>query len=116
MPVLSVRQFAPLMRQRLTVAPFSSYNTYGEPSYGSAVTYQCALIGDMKLIRNAQGQEVPSKQTAYLMSNAAITPEDYVTLSTDDVGSTESFALHPVILAVGRYPFVAGNFASVLYF
>ena len=32
-----------------------------------------------------------------------------------DTGSTEGYALSPPILAVGRYPFLAGQFCTVLY-
>lgn len=109
MPI-SVRAFAPLMRQRVTVTPLTGYDAFGRPTYGTAVVYQAAVVGKMRLVRDAAGQQVPSRQTVYLMSNAAVRPEDKVTLSTGDVGSTESYAINPPILAVGRYPFTAGQF------
>ena len=115
MPTPSVRQFAPLMRQRVVVKPFASYDGYGAASYGAAVTYQAAVVGEVKLVRTAQGQEVPSQQTVYLMSNAAVRPQDQITLSTGDVWSTESYAINPKILAVGRYPFTAGQFCTAIY-
>jgi hypothetical protein len=39
-----------------------------------------------------------------------ILPDARVTLSTGDVGSTESWALTPKILATGRYPDETGKF------
>ena len=114
MGFVNVRLFAPLMRQRVLIAPLTSYGTYGEPAYGADVSYQCAVVGEQKMIDQPHGQEVPSEQAVYLMSAAAIRPEDRITLSTGDVGSTESFAINPKILAVERYPFLAGQFATVL--
>lgn len=115
MAIVSVRAFGPLMTQRVTVKPSAGYDSYGNPSYGTGVVYQCAVIGEMKMVRTAKGQEAPSKQAVYLMSAAAVRPEDQVTLSTGDVASTEGYAINPPILAVGRYPFTAGQFLTVLY-
>jgi hypothetical protein len=114
MGVPTVRAFAPLMRQRVSIEPCSTYDSYGAPSYGTAVVYQCAVVGEMKMIMKADGQEVPSKQAVYLMSNAAVRPEDRITLSTGDVGSTESYAINPAIVAIERYPFTAGQFVTVV--
>lgn len=115
MPILSVRQFAPLMRQRVTIAPKTGSDSFGEETYGAAVTYQCAVVGEMRMVMDQHGQQAPSRQTCYLMSNAAVRPEDLITLSTGDVGSTESYAINPLILAVGRFPFLAGQYATVIY-
>ena len=114
MPVVTVRAFEKLMTQTVTIAPFSSYDDYGAPSFGTAVSYRAAVVGETKRVVNAQGNEVPSQQAIYLMSAAAIRPEDRVTLSTGDVGSTESFAINPRIVAVERYPFLRGQFATVV--
>lgn len=114
MTVVNVRQFASLMTQTVSIAPKTGYDAYGKPTYGSDVTYKAAVVGEMKLVRDTRGQQVPSKQQVYLMSNAAVRPEDRITLSTGDVGSTESFAIIPPIVAVGRYPFVAGQFVTVV--
>ncbi len=114
MPVPSVRAFARLMQQSVSVEPWISYDDTGEATYDTAVVYQCAVVGEMKVVRNAGGQEVPSSQQIYLMSNASLRPEDRLTLSTGDVGSTESFAINPKILAVGRFPFTRGQYVTTL--
>ena len=115
MPAVSVRQFARLMTQRVTIAPKTGYDDFGKPTYGTAVVYQAAVVGEMKRIPTGNDQETPSYQTVYLMGNPATRPEDQVTLSTGDVGSTESYALTPPILGVGRYPFTRGQFCTVIY-
>ena len=114
MPVVSVRAFAPVMRQRVSIQPWTGNNQYGQPTYGTAQTVQCALVGQMKLVRDSKGQQVPSRSQVYLMSSMAVGPQDLVTLSTQDVGSTMTSLLQPPILGVERYPFTAGNFVTVL--
>ena len=117
MPVVSVRSFAPLMRQTVLIQRMSSYGDYGERVWTTSTgeTYRAAVYGEMKKVRLSNGEEVPSRVTAVLQSNAAIRPEDRIVLSTEDVGSTESFAISPEILAVERYPFGGyGQFVTIL--
>ena len=99
------------MKQRVTIArKTSGYDSYGQPVYSAGVVYQAAVVGEMKKILKANGEEVVSKQQCYLMSNAGMTPEDRITLSTEDVASTEKWAVQPEILSVRRYPFLQGQF------
>ena len=107
--------FQPLMRQHVTIAPFSGYDGYGAASYGAGVAYNAAVVGDVKRVVGVDGQEVPSTQTVYLKSNAAVRPEDRITLSTEDVGSTETYAIQPPIMAVGRFPFGGTQACTVVY-
>src|SRR3990167_10292158 len=102
MPVVTVRAFERLMTQTVTIAPFNSHDDYGAPSFGTAVSYRAAVVGEMKRVVNAQGNEVPSQQAVYLLGNPAVRPEDQITLSTSDVGSTESYAVNPQIVSVAR--------------
>ena len=44
-----------------------------------------------------------------------VRPEDRVTLSTGDVGSTESYAINPLILSVGLFPFGSNAGITVVY-
>ncbi len=115
MPLVTIRQFSALMRQKATITSWTGNDQYGKPTYGAATAVQCALVGDMKLVRDRTGQLVPSRSQLYLMSNMAVQPQDLVTLSTADVGSTMTSLLQPPILSVGRYPFLAGNFCTVIH-
>ena len=76
--MFNVNVFAPLMRQSVSVAPFQSYDAYGDASYGSAVEYEAAVVGKSEKVVGADGQEVVSRQTVYLKSDAALRPEDHV--------------------------------------
>ena len=110
MAVLNVRAFAPLMKQSVTIERKSGYGDYGETSFSAGVVYRCCVVGNIKKVRKSDGEEAVSSQQVYLQSNLGFTPEDRITLSTNDVGSTETWALQPEILAVSRYPFLAGQF------
>ena len=113
--MFNVNVFAPLMRQSVSIKTFQSYDAYGEASYGSAVSYECAVVGKSEKVLGADGQEVLSRQTIYLKSDAPVRPEDQITLSTGAVGSTESYAINPTILSIGRYPFGGSQGCTVVY-
>lgn len=106
----SVPAWRHLMRQTATVAARTGQDSFGVPTYGMATSYRCRLVGKRRLVINVQGQQVVSGQTLYLMSGDNIQPDARVTLSTGDVGSTESWALQPKILSTGRYPDETGAF------
>lgn len=112
---ITVKAFRRLMTQKVVVSSKSTYNSYGEATYGAGTTYRAAVVGDMTRVIDATGQEVPTRMTCYLMTHASIRPEDNVQLSTGDVGSTESWATNPTIVSVGRYPFTNGQFCTVIY-
>lgn len=110
-----VADWSDMMTQALTVAPVASRDRFGNKTYGAAVTYRCRIVGKRRVVRNAQGNEVVSEQTVYLMTPNAVDPEGLVTLSTGDTGSTEASALSPPIIASARYPDQGGAHHSVLF-
>jgi hypothetical protein len=99
-----------LMRQTVLIAPRTGDDRFGVPAYGSDVPYRGRLVGKRRLVLNQLGHQVVSSQTLYLASGDNVLPDARVTLSTGDVGSTESWALTPKILATGRYPDETGRF------
>lgn len=106
----AVSGWARMMRQTLTVAPRTGRDVYDKPTFGTPVSFRCRLVGRRLLVRTAENKEVVSNWTAYLMTNEVIAPDSQVTLSTGDVGSTEEFAIHPPILATGRFPDDSGGY------
>ena len=92
------------MRQSCTVAPLSTEDSRGAPTYGAAVTYRCRLVGKKREIVNSAGRIMISGQTVYLASGDLVLEDAKVTLSTGDVGSTEETAMSPPIFGVGTYP------------
>lgn len=94
--------WAHLMSSTVTVAARSSIDRYGKPQYGTAVSYIAHISRKRRVVRNAAGQELVSEQTVHLNSAVDVLPTAQVTLSTADVGSTEEWAIHPLIVSVTR--------------
>jgi hypothetical protein len=95
--------YAHLMRQFLTVEPRTGQDLYNKPTFGAPVTYRCRLVSKRQQVLAADGTRVTSTMTAYLMTTNAVDPTARITLRSEDVGSTESYAIQPPILATARY-------------
>lgn len=93
-----------MMRSTVLVAARTGTDTggYAKPTYGTDVAYRAHINRSPRLVRSATGQQVVSQQQIYLNSADAILPTARVTLTTGDVGSTESILLQPQVLAVER--------------
>ena len=93
-----------LCRQTVQVAARTGVDGYGQPTYGSNVAYRVRISGKRRLIRNDQGAEVLSTHSVYFAASPAVGAHDKITLSTGDVNSTETGAINPAILSVGKFP------------
>ena len=109
MPGGGIRDFLDLMGQTVTIEPFTGRDGYGVPTYGPEVAYRARVVGRVRLVRNAQGQDVASMHTVYLAASPVIAPEDRLTLPDEYVPRT------PPILAVSRVPDERGIHHVVVY-
>lgn len=113
---MSLRSWRGLFPHEVTVAAYAGQDRFGAPSYStSPTTYQARVVGKRRLVHNAAGQQVVSDQTVYLYTPDAVGTQDKVTLTTAQTGSTETLALYPPILSVGRFPDQFGFHHTVLY-
>lgn len=64
----------------VTISPFSAYDKFGTPSYGTGVVTACYIERHPKLIQNSTGQEVVSQARVYVVGNASYTVRDKVLL------------------------------------
>ena len=104
-----------MCRQTVRLAARTGVDGYGEPTFGADAIVRARVVGQRRLVRNDQGREVLSTHTVYLAGLAPLGAHDRITLSTGDVGSTETGAVHPDILAVGKTPDEHGRQHVVLY-
>lgn len=111
----SIQRFRHFMSSTVLVAPRTGMDDYGKPVYGTDVAYRAHLSHKRSAIRSAQGEVIDSQQTIHLMTNVNIFATARVTLSTGDVGSTESWAIHPPILGVDQSFDQTGSHHVVLY-
>ena len=102
-------------RQTVQIAARSGLDGYGVPTFSAATSHRARVVGKRKLVRDFEGREVLSSYTVYLAGNPRVEAHDRLTLSTDDVHSTETGALSPVILSVGKFPDDLGRQSTVLF-
>lgn len=98
-----------LMPHTITVAPWASQNAYGEPTYGSAVSYTARVQGKTQMVRDSVGVERVSTVTVYVATTASIGPKDKLTLPN---GWTPA---SPSIIAVQRVSDESGDHHTVIY-
>ena len=89
-------------KQTVTIAPRTAVDSYGQPTYGAAVSYRVRVEGKRRLVRDDQGNEVVSTHAVYFALAPAVGAHDRITLSTGDVNSTEMGALQHKVVAVSR--------------
>jgi hypothetical protein len=78
----------------VTISPFTSYDKFGTPSYGSAVSTLCYLEMHPKMITNDVGQQVVSQSRLYIVGSSAYTARDKVVLPDSK---------YPPILKIDNY-------------
>ena len=64
----------------VTIAQYTGFDKYGEPSFGSGTSTACYIEMSPKLVRNSTGQEVVSSSRVYIVGDVTVTPLDKVTL------------------------------------
>lgn len=111
----TIRLFETLMSSSVTIEDKSGDDTYGNPTYKAPVRYKAHISRQRRIVRNATGQQIVSEQAIYLNGSPSTLPTARVTLSTGDVGSTESWSIHPLIVAVERRFDQKGPHHTVLY-
>lgn len=98
-----------MFSQTITVAPYVSQNSYGEPTYGTAVSYAARVQGKMQMVRDSMGQERVSTVTCFVATTATISPKDKLELPL------EFIPRQPPILAVERQSDEIGLHHVVLF-
>lgn len=96
-PIASFSRFG---GKTVLLAPQSSLDDYGKPSYGADVPYSAHIVGKQEMVRDAEQKQVTSKQQVWVFSTNVIPTTSRLTLSTADVGSTEATETQPKILTV----------------
>lgn len=102
-----VDDFLDMLVSEITYAPFVSRDAYGEPTFGSPVTYEARVIRKHKMVRNVEGQQVISTAHIWVGGIPFVSPQDKITL--DD-------GTHPPIIAIERFEDEIGPSHTVVYF
>ena len=102
-------------RQTVQIAARTAVDGYGQATFASNVAYRARVVGRRRLVRNDQGDQVMSTHTVYFAATPAVGAHARITLSTGDVNSTETGALQPPILSIGKFPDDLGRQHVVLF-
>lgn len=94
-----------LMPHSVTIEPFSGVGSYGAPTYGSGVAYQCQVVRKSRLYRAADGTTAVSSTQVILSSSPGVSPQSRITLPD---GSK------PPIVQIGSFPDENGNYLDEL--
>lgn len=71
----------PYFNQTVTIAPLSSRDGYGKPTYGTAASYKAKIEMATEIIRMDNGEDVKSTRKIFLDStDTSITVHDKLTL------------------------------------
>ena len=68
--------FADWLDYTVTYYPWTGYDKYGAPTYGTSSTIYCYRVDTSKLVKNAQGQEVVSSHQLYIAGSVNYDPLD----------------------------------------
>lgn len=77
---MSVNDFAPLMKDEVTIAPFASQNSTGARTYGAPTTYKARVSYRPTNVRGADGAVIAARGVVWLMATAVVDQRDKLTL------------------------------------
>jgi len=73
--------FRDLMTETVTYAEQTGQNQYNEPTFGTPVSYQARVVGNLMELRNKRGEQVTSTVEIWLDTVDTITTDGQITLS-----------------------------------
>lgn len=92
--------FADLLTQTLTIAPVTSRDKYGAPTYGSAVSYSCRVVEKLQRVVDSEGREGLATTVAWCRPHTStgipdLGPEAKVTLPDGTTPALLAFEVYP---------------------
>jgi hypothetical protein len=106
---MGIEEFEDVLNQTITVEPFTGSDGYGEPSFGTSISYKARCVGKTRIIRDGKGNERISSHTVYVNSLAEFSPKDRITLP---IGYSPQ---QPQIISIGSFPDESGMHHKTIY-
>lgn len=78
---MSIADFLDMMSDTVIVAPLSSRDDYGKPTYGTGVSYTARVTFKDRWVRRSDGTEVLSKGVVWIGATPTVKVDDQLTLS-----------------------------------
>ena len=104
---MSIDDFLDFMPETVTIAPFSSRDSYNVPTHGTAVSFAARVVKKQQLVRAGDGSERISTGHAWIGGTPSMTTEDKLTLADGTV---------PEVLAVESLPDEDGDHHVKIFF
>lgn len=104
---MPISDWLDLMPATVTVQRFLGRDSYGKPSFATAVSYRARVNNVTRLVRNAEGEQVVARGRAWLATVDPITTQDRVGLPD---------GTFPIILNVNQVPDESGPLYTSLDF
>lgn len=105
---MPISDWADMMPHTVTLAPRTGLNDHGEPTYGTAVSYQARVSYRSHKVRGPDGEDVMARGAVWLQSTALAKVTDRLVLPE---GETPA-----VILAVEKHADEAGGHHVKIHF
>lgn len=103
------------MDQYIFISPKISTDAYNRPTYGTSVSYSARIVFGTHLVRDKNGELVPSSGTAWIASTAYFKPEDKFEYLRDDAPSPGDYTqLFPI--RIDTFPDETGMHHTRLHF
>jgi len=102
-------EFRSMMPHTIGVKPWGASDAWGNPTFGTLVSYQGRIENKRRKVINQLGEEVISNSTLYLATTAGIGIRDQITLPSG------CLPVNPVILAIERQHDESGAHHVVVY-
>lgn len=81
----------------IAIEPYAGQDEYGEPNFGSSVSYMWRIEVKNRMIRDFKGQERVSMGKIFLQTQTMISPKDRITLPSGySPTNPEILAIYPV--------------------
>jgi len=81
----------------ILIEPYAGQDEYGDPNFGSSVSYQGRIELKNRMVRDDQGQERVARGKIFLQTQDSISPKDRITLpSAYSPTNPEILAIYPV--------------------
>lgn len=90
---MAISDFSDCLTSTVNIAPVSSKDSYGKPTYGADVPYSARISERRVKVRDAQGEEVVADGKIVLGTSVVVPLDSRITLPDSST---------PVIIAVNR--------------
>lgn len=100
------RQIRGMLNQQITIEKFKSKSSRGGKEYHDPVVFPCYISGEVKMVRDEEGEEKVSTKTVYLDGTETASNDD-LELGVGDISTKDRITLpdgtQPPVISIQPY-------------